>query len=116
MCSGKIYYELAEKREALRAQNVAIIRIEQFYPLAVSALLGALQSYTPGTDLVWVQDEPTNMGGWQFMKIRFGDVLADNKSKLRLLSRVESASPSTGSLSAHKLEQQELIDSAFAGL
>ena len=116
MCSGKIYYELIEKREALKAQNVAIVRIEQFYPLNASVVVNALSEYTPGTDLVWIQDEPTNMGGWQFMKMRFGDALMDAKFKMRLLSRVESASPSTGSLSAHKLEQQELIDSAFAGL
>ena len=116
MCSGKIYYELAEKREALKAQNVAIMRIEQFYPLSATALVASLESYAPGTDLVWIQDEPTNMGGWQFMKMRFGDALMDSKFRMRLLSRVESASPSTGSLSAHKLEQQELIDSAFAGL
>jgi 2-oxoglutarate dehydrogenase E1 component len=115
MCSGKIYYELIEKRAALKADNVAIIRIEQFYPLSADALFAALDSYAPGTDLVWVQDEPTNMGAWQFMKIRFGDILAD-KFKLRLTSRVESASPSTGSSSAHKLEQTELLDAAFAGV
>lgn len=116
LCSGKIYYELAEKRDQLKADNVAIIRIEQFYPLAIEAVTDIVGQYPKGTDLVWVQDEPTNMGAWQFMKVRFGDALADQGYKLRRASREESASPSTGSSSAHKLEQQELLDEAFAKL
>ncbi len=114
MCSGKIYYELAEKRQQLGADHVAIVRLEQYYPLKDQVLLGALKEYSPGTDLVWVQEEPTNMGAWTFLKVRFGDVLAEHNFKLRRISRVESASPSTGSASAHKLEQDELIDEAFA--
>lgn len=116
MCSGKVYYELAEMREKLAAENVAIIRIEQFYPLGESMLLAALAPYKHGTDLVWVQEEPTNMGAWQFLKVRFGDGLSAAGYKLRRMSRVESASPSTGSSVAHQLEQQELIDEAFSGL
>lgn len=116
LCSGKVYYELAERREKLAADNVAIVRIEQYYPLKEDCLLDALKPYKPGTDLVWVQEEPTNMGAWSFMKVRFGDLLAEHKFKLRRLSRVESASPSTGSASAHKLEQDELVEEAFAGL
>ncbi|QDV24078.1 2-oxoglutarate dehydrogenase E1 component [Aureliella helgolandensis] len=116
LCSGKVYYELAEKRKAIGADNVAIVRIEQYYPLKEETLAEALQPYQPGTDLVWVQEEPTNMGAWQFMKVKFGDMLADLNFKLRRISRVESASPSTGSASAHKLEQDDLIEEAFANL
>ena len=116
LCSGKIYYELADKRQELAADNVAIIRLEQYYPLLESDLLGAVKGYQPGTDLVWVQEEPANMGAWSFMKVRFGDALSEASFRLRRLSRVESASPSTGSASAHKLEQSELIDEAFADL
>ncbi len=116
LCGGKVYYELDEKRRELGADNVAIIRIEQYYPLKEECLVNALSSYQPGTDLAWVQEEPTNMGAWSFMKVRFGDCLADNQFRLRRLSRVESASPSTGSASAHKLEQDELVESAFANL
>jgi 2-oxoglutarate dehydrogenase E1 component len=115
LCSGKVYYELVEKRQQLGAEHVAIVRLEQFYPLKEQVLLDALREYAPGTDLVWVQEEPTNMGAWTFLKVRFGDMLADHNFKLRRVSRVESASPSTGSASAHKLEQDELIDEAFAG-
>ncbi|MCA9129782.1 MAG: 2-oxoglutarate dehydrogenase E1 component [Planctomycetales bacterium] len=116
LCSGKIYYELAQQRELLEANNVAIIRIEQFYPLRERVILDALSCYQPGTDLVWVQEEPTNMGAWQFMKVRFGDILLEKNFRLRCLSRVESASPATGSASAHKLEQNELIAEALADL
>lgn len=116
LCSGKIYYELVEQRQKLGADNVAILRIEQFYPLLESVVLESLKSYQPGTDIVWVQEEPTNMGAWQFMKMRFGDCLADQGFKLRRISRVESASPSTGSATAHVLEQRELIDEAFMEL
>lgn len=116
LCSGKIYYELVERRAQLNADNVAIVRIEQYYPLTEERLLRELKPYAAGTDMVWVQEEPTNMGAWSFMKVRFGDCLAENQFKLRRLSRVESASPSTGSASAHKLEQDELLDEAFAGI
>ncbi|MFN3193939.1 MAG: 2-oxoglutarate dehydrogenase E1 component [Aureliella sp.] len=116
LCSGKIYYELEEQRRKTNADNVAIIRIEQYYPLTANDLFAALESYSKGTELFWVQEEPTNMGAWCFMKVRFGDVLEEHGYRLKRLSRVESASPSTGSASAHKLEQDELIDSAFEGL
>lgn len=116
LCSGKIYYELAEKREQLKAANVAIVRIEQYYPLREEEILEALSDYKPGTDLAWVQEEPTNMGAWSFFKVRFGDSLEEKGFRLRRLSRVESASPSTGSASAHKLEQDELIEACFANL
>ncbi len=116
MCSGKIYFELAERRKATEAEDVAIVRIEQYYPLRSEEILAALSPYPAGTDLVWVQEEPTNMGAWSFFKVRFGDILAEHGFKLRKISRVESASPSTGSSSAHKLEQDELIDEAFTDL
>lgn len=115
LCSGKIYYELMQKRDELEA-DVAIIRLEQYYPLRESEIFEALEPYAPGTDLVWVQEEPTNMGAWSFMKVRFGDILAEKEFKLRRVSRVESASPSTGSAPAHKLEQDDLIAEALADI
>lgn len=114
MCSGKVYYELIEHREKIKADNIAILRVEQFYPLNEQALLDALKPYSTCKDIVWVQDEPTNMGAWQFMKVQFGDCLLDRGLKLRRVSRVESASPSTGSNRSHALEQQDLLDEAFA--
>ncbi|MBX3423118.1 MAG: 2-oxoglutarate dehydrogenase E1 component [Pirellulaceae bacterium] len=113
LCTGKLYYELIERRQQTQAHDVAIIRIEQLYPLSEHELLTALRPYQPGTDLVWVQEEPTNMGAWQYMKVRFGDCLMEQGWKLTRISRVESASPSTGSARSHSLEQQELLDETF---
>ncbi|MFO0941331.1 MAG: 2-oxoglutarate dehydrogenase E1 component, partial [Pirellulales bacterium] len=114
LCSGKVYYELIEQRDKLKVDNVAILRVEQFYPLDGATVLKALEPYRNCQDVVWVQEEPTNMGAWQFMKVQFGDFLVDNGFKLRRVSRVESASPSTGSNRSHALEQQDLLDEAFA--
>ena len=115
LCSGKVYFDLIEERDRIGCQNVAIVRIEQFYPLQATMIMNALEQYADGTDLVWLQDEPTNMGAWYFMKMRFGDAIA-RRFPMRLISRPESASPSTGSASAHKLEQRELLDQAYGGL
>jgi 2-oxoglutarate dehydrogenase E1 component len=73
----------------------------------------ALQGYAPGTPVVWYQDEPTNMGAWQFVRMRWGDEIM-KRYPLSLISRAESASPSTGSMRAHKLEQFELLNAAFS--
>ena len=115
LCSGKVYYDLVEKRAELGAHHVAILRIEQFYPLSADELRQALAEYPSGIDVLWVQEEPSNMGAWQFMKVHFGDMLGE-RFRFHRASRTESASPSTGSSSAHKLEQKELLESAFAPL
>ena len=112
LCTGKIYYDLIEARAAREINNVAIMRVEQLYPLSVTEVFDAISDLPEGKELVWVQDEPTNMGAWPYIKLNFGDQLS-SKYKLSRASRVESASPSTGSMAAHKLEQTELIDEAF---
>jgi 2-oxoglutarate dehydrogenase E1 component len=113
MCSGKIYYDLDRERERLGRKDVAILRLEQFYPLADETLEAALRSYRDGTDLYWVQEEPENMGAWRFLKVRFGDaVLA--RLPFKGISRPASASPASGSQSSHRKEQEQLIASAFA--
>jgi 2-oxoglutarate dehydrogenase E1 component len=113
VCSGRVYYDLIDQREKLKASSVAIIRIEQFYPLSEANLLEALQPYKNCSEVYWVQDEPANMGAWQYMKVRFGDCLLDHGYRLRRVSRLESASPSTGSAQSHLLEQQDLLAEAF---
>ena len=113
MCTGKAYYDLLAERTKLGREDVALIRIEQFYPLEPSKVVEALSGYAAGTPLYWYQDEPANMGAWQFVKLRWGDELA-SRFKLERISRVESASPSTGSLRAHQLEERELLNSVFA--
>jgi 2-oxoglutarate dehydrogenase E1 component len=112
LCSGKVYYDLAAEREKRRRDDVAIVRLEQFYPL--SPELGkALAPYREGTPLVWVQEEPRNMGGWYFINARRDDLFG-NRHPLLLASRPESASPATGSKAAHDLEQRLLLEEAFA--
>jgi 2-oxoglutarate dehydrogenase E1 component len=115
LCSGKVYYELFERRQELKLDKVAILRIEQLYPLSSEEVMAALEPYSAGTEIVWVQDEPANMGAWTHIKMRFGDEIA-KKFPMRLASRAESASPATGSYSSHHLEQRELMEAAFANL
>lgn len=115
LCSGKIFYELENTRQERDLDQVAIVRLEQIYPLSESELKSALRPFGDDTDLVWVQEEPRNMGAWPFLRLNFGDRLLD-RFPLRGVYRRESASPATGSASSHKLEQSELIDRAFADL
>ncbi|MFK8113441.1 MAG: 2-oxoglutarate dehydrogenase E1 component [Rubripirellula sp.] len=115
MCTGKVYYDLIAAREKRKktGQGVSIMRLEQMYPLGVPELMNALKDLPDGSELIWVQDEPTNMGAWPYIKLNFGDELT-KRFKLHRVSRVESASPSTGSMAAHKLEQSELLNEAFS--
>jgi 2-oxoglutarate dehydrogenase E1 component len=112
LCSGKVAYELEKRRQDLGRHDVAIVRVEQFYPLPRRALEEALAEYAPGTPAVWVQDEPENMGGWRFLKIHFGDKLLD-RFPFTGVCRQSAASPATGSKKSHDLEQNELLAAAF---
>ncbi len=112
LCSGKIYYELEAAREKLQRRDVAILRIEQLYPLADETLQFALRSYTDGTPVYWVQEEPENMGAWRFLRVRFCENLL-GRFPFKGVMRPASASPATGSHSAHKKEQEQIIAAAF---
>lgn len=111
--SGKLYYELEEERERLEAWDVSIIRLEQIYPLYDSELREVLSVYPEGAPVIWVQEEPRNMGAWGFLTLRYGCDLFGRHS-LSCISRPASASPATGSATAHKVEQQKILDRAFA--
>lgn len=113
MSTGKAYYDLQEERNRLGRTDVALIRIEQFYPLEPSKVVEALSVYDAGTPVFWYQDEPSNMGAWQFVKYHWGDDIMARHPFSRI-ARAESASPSTGSARAHKLEEQDLLAAAFA--
>ena len=114
-CTGKLYYEIEEQREKLGREDVAILRFEQLYPLAAAEIAAALAPYAPGTPVVWVQEEPENMGAWRHLLVRFGASIAGTHP-LRGITRPAAASPATGSLAAHKLEQQEILQKAFGPL
>ena len=112
LCSGKIYYELEQKRADLKRQNVAIVRIEQLYPFPKEPLKAALAGCADGTPVFWVQEEPENMGVWRFLRGNFGDRLFD-RLPLSGIYRQSAASPATGSASSHRLEQEQLLVAAF---
>ena len=112
LCTGKIYYDLLERREQTNADDIGIIRVEQLYPLRASELQARLAPYPKDVELVWVQEEPWNMGAWYFMRARLPEILG-NEQPLRCIARPESASPATGSGASHKLEQRLLVDEVF---
>jgi 2-oxoglutarate dehydrogenase E1 component len=113
LCSGKIYYELVNEREKRGAHDVAILRLEQIYPVG-DELIAALAPYRDGTPLVWVQDEPANMGAWYFVNAKLPELLG-HRLPLTRVSRAESASPATGSPKAHLIEQGMILKEAFEG-
>lgn len=113
LCSGKMYWDLREERRRLGTSDVAIVRLEQLYPLSKRALTEALAPYREGTPLVWVQEDPFNMGAWYFLAARLPTLLG-SRMPLSCVCREESASPATGSEKAHALEHHRLMDEAFA--
>ncbi len=114
MCSGKIYYDLQERRAKTNANHVAILRVEQMYPFPSGALQAALLEYPKANEFYWVQEEPKNMGPWRFMQEQIQPLLDVVKRKLRYVTRPESASPAVGTNERHKYEQNEVVDDAFA--
>jgi 2-oxoglutarate dehydrogenase E1 component len=113
LCTGKIFYELQAQREALQRQDVALVRVEELYPLADQTLQNALAPYAAGTPVLWVQEEPENMGAWRFLRARFGESLP-GQFPFGGIRRPASASPATGSARIHKRDQKYLLAQALA--
>ena len=109
-CSGKIFYDLSEKTELTKERNIAIIRIEQFYPLQNSFLKDIINQYPESSEIVWCQEEPQNMGGWSFI---FPYLLELSGRVPIYIGRDAAASPAVGSAAIHKKEQSELIRKAI---
>jgi 2-oxoglutarate dehydrogenase E1 component len=112
LCSGKIYYDLLKQREQSKADDVAILRLEQLYPLKKDVVQNALSEYPEGTPVFWVQEEPENMGAWRYLRARFGEKLF-GRFPFASISRPASASPATGSSNRHKREQQQILTEAL---
>jgi 2-oxoglutarate dehydrogenase E1 component len=112
ICSGKLYFELAAQRDQQKRDDVAIIRLEQLYPLPAAELERELSKYPASASFFWVQEEPRNQGAWGFLRMRFGERLLD-KFPFRGISRPEAASPATGSATSHRIEQQNILKQAF---
>jgi len=108
LCSGKIYYELVEAREKEKVKDVAIVRVEQLHPLPKTQILEAVNSFGKDKEVVWVQEEPENMGYWTYMmRALYRDFPMD------VIARKASASPATGYFKVHAEEQQNIINKAL---
>jgi len=115
LCTGKIYYELADERARRADPSVAIVRLETLYPWWPNLVAAAtLDRYPQLAEMFWVQDEPHNMGAEQFVTPRLQALLGGRAIRLEAISRAESASPATGSHKAHVIEQQQILGKAFA--
>jgi 2-oxoglutarate dehydrogenase E1 component len=115
LCTGKIYYELADERARRADASVAIVRLETLYPWWPNLVAAAtLDRYPQLAEMFWVQDEPHNMGAEQFVTPRLQALLGGRAIRLEAISRAESASPATGSHKAHVIEQQQILGKAFA--
>lgn len=112
LCSGKITHELIKERNTRQDSSIGIISVEQLYPIPESDLIAELKKYTNAKSIVWVQEEPANMGALQFIRPHL-ERIAGSK-RVSSVRRSESASPATGSPKAHALEQEAIIKSAFA--
>ena len=111
LCSGKVFYDLIEARESIRTSRSTILRVEQFYPFNKSKFLEIIQPYSNAKRIVWCQEEPKNMGAWNFLSPIFEDLL---NQKVEYVGRSSTASPATGSLTLHKREQTELVSNALS--
>ncbi|WP_129337513.1 multifunctional oxoglutarate decarboxylase/oxoglutarate dehydrogenase thiamine pyrophosphate-binding subunit/dihydrolipoyllysine-residue succinyltransferase subunit [Cellulomonas endophytica] len=109
LCSGKVYWDLVAERDRRKDERTAILRFEQLYPLDADGARRALAPFD-GAELVWVQDEPRNQGPWSYVSMHLPQML---EKAVRVVSRPESASPSTGSAKKHHAQQEELVAQAF---
>jgi 2-oxoglutarate dehydrogenase E1 component len=107
-CSGKIYYDLVEHREKVKATDTAIIRIEQLYPIPYEQLVSIIAKYSHVKQYVWAQEEPENMGAWSFVNRKF-----KTPSPLIYVGRDEAASPATGFAKMHNAETYAIMDAVF---
>jgi 2-oxoglutarate dehydrogenase E1 component len=115
VCSGKVYYDLAKRREERAADDTAILRIEQLYPFPHKVFAAELKKYPGVTDIVWCQDEPQNQGAWFFVQHYIHENMTEGQ-KLGYSGRAASASPAVGYSQLHQEQQKSLVDGAFSKL
>jgi 2-oxoglutarate dehydrogenase E1 component len=113
LCSGKIYYDLLEAREAIRSPKATILRVEQFYPFNKEKFSVMIKPYAKAKRVVWCQEEPENMGAWSFLAPLLEECLGRNPE---YVGRTATASPATGSLTLHKKEQAEIVARAIGAV
>jgi 2-oxoglutarate dehydrogenase E1 component len=113
LCTGKIGHELAAERRKMNHRGTAILHLDQIYPFPEAELLAAIAPYTNARELVWVQEEPANMGAHSFIMPRLRRMMG-SQLPVRSIKRQAAASPATGSAKAHQMEQHTLIGLAFS--
>jgi len=112
LCGGKVYYDLLEQRRALGLDHVAIVRIEQLYPLPEERLIAEIDRYSNLKEIVWTQEEPLNQGAWYYLAPDMYRIVVPHPTKARVLepvARPASAAPATGSAKLHLQQQQALV-------
>jgi 2-oxoglutarate dehydrogenase E1 component len=112
LCSGKIYYELAEKRAEDGLTDTAIVRVERLYPVPADELAAQLAQYPAATDIAWVQEEPANMGAWPTMALAMPGIAGPRQ--VRPISLPPSSAPAAGSAAMHSAEHRGVIEAALA--
>ena len=115
MCSGKVYFDLADARDSAEAWEIEILRVEQLYPFPSKTILELLVK-TPNADVIWCQEEPKNMGGWTFVRDFIEGAMQAagmQQSRLKYAGRPAAASPATGSFARHVKEQKQLVAEAL---
>jgi multifunctional 2-oxoglutarate metabolism enzyme len=110
LCAGKVYYDLAERRSATGATDTAVIRVERLYPLPAAEIAAELARYPATAELVWVQEEPANMGAWPFMAMNLPQLVG---RPISCVSRPASSAPASGSAKAHAAELSAVLEAAF---
>ena len=115
MCSGKVFYDLASKRDDLGMDSVAIIRIEQLYPFPYDTLEKILKTYKNVKSFIWCQEEPTNQGAWYNHRHRLQEVIdrLNLKAEIGLVSREASSAPAVGLNKLHIQQQEALVTEAL---
>jgi 2-oxoglutarate dehydrogenase E1 component len=112
VCTGKVWVDLVGSERRAATRDTAIVRLEQLYPVPAKGLRATLDHYGSAADIVWVQEEPENMGAWDFIRPHL--VEAAGGRAVRVIARPRSASPAEGSAARHGRQQQQLIEAAFA--
>ena len=107
-CTGKFYYDLLEVKENKDRGDVALVRIEQLFPMPAEKMKAVMKKYRNAKDIVWAQEEPRNMGVWSHMMMHFPE-----SRNFRVASRRFYASPAAGSAVRSKLRHQQVIDFVF---
>jgi len=113
LTSGKVYYDLIKYRQKNNINDIAVIRIEQFYPFNSKLLSEQVEFYKKTKKIIWVQEEPKNMGAWNFLKDRISEILPKNVS-FECISRPEAASPAVGSSKKSNKQQIDIVKKAFS--